>query len=74
MGSRDYSQDFLRGQHKTVLAICPSDEHVSPEMDVHLGPSCVALISQALPTWAQCWELGIKSLLILQTSAWFEEV
>lgn len=74
VSSTDWSQGFFGSQYKTAFAVYLSDKYVSPKMRVlHLGSSCDALISQSLLSWAQCWELGVRILLILQTSACFQQ-
>lgn len=69
VSSTDWSQGFLGGQYKAAFTVHLSDKYVPPKMCVlHLGPSCAALISQSLLSWAQYWKLGVRLLLILQTS------
>lgn len=51
-----------------------SDESVFAGVDVHVGSYHTALMSQALLTWIQCWDLGAKPFLILQMLGCFAEV
>lgn len=74
LSSTDWSQGFLGGQYKTGFTACLSDKYVSHKMCVlHLGPSCAALISQSLLSWAQYWKLGVRLLLNLQTPACLQQ-